>query len=195
MSTWYQNPVPSYENLSKAVACLPHYICTQFFRATHDCNLKDDTINLLLFEDWLKKQIKDQFNPLAEIIALQEAKLKQNQNSKDHRYQNRVHSTLISKYTQQNNKNEKEDPSKPENNDEKLACWLCKVKYHFMTGVEIREKFLTRHKFTNWLKSVLWPWFTARGKFWLFNILDCWKMAFPHLKGKLTLLAKTSKWN
>ena len=32
-------------------------------------------------------------------------------------------------------------------------------------------------------------------KFWLFSFLDCWKMAFACLKGKLALLAKTGKWN
>ena len=32
-------------------------------------------------------------------------------------------------------------------------------------------------------------------KFWLLSILHHWKMAFLHLKGKLTLLEKTSKWN
>ena len=30
--------------------------------------------------------------------------------------------------------------------------------------------------------------------FWFFSLLDCWKMTFPYLKGKLTLLAKTSKF-
>ena len=100
MSMGYQNPILSYENLSKAVARLPHYLRAPFFRATRDCNLTDSTINLLSFEDWLEKRIEDQFNPLAEIIALQEAKLKQNQNSKDHLYKNRVRSNLISKDTQ-----------------------------------------------------------------------------------------------
>ena len=62
MSMGYQNPILSYENLSKAVARLSHYLCTQLFRVTHDCSLTDDTINLLSFEDWLEKRVKDQFN-------------------------------------------------------------------------------------------------------------------------------------
>ena len=74
----YQNPILSHESLSKAAACLLHYLHTQFFRATRDCNLTDGTINLLSFEDWLEKRVKNRFNSLAEIIALQEAKLKQN---------------------------------------------------------------------------------------------------------------------
>ena len=32
------------------------------------------------------------------------------------------------------------------------------------TGVEIRGRILTVHKFTNLLKSVSWLWFTPRGK-------------------------------
>ena len=36
------------------------------------------------------------------------------------------------------------------------------------TGVEIRGRILTGHKFTNLLKSVSWPWFTPRGKFFEF---------------------------
>lgn len=67
-----------YENLLKAVASLKDYLRNQFFRATHDCSLTDNT-NFLSFEDWLEKRVKDQFNPLAETLALQEAKLNQNQ--------------------------------------------------------------------------------------------------------------------
>ena len=107
MSMGYQNPILSYENLSKTMARLPDYLRSQFFRATRDCNLTDDTVNLLSFEDWLEKRVKDQFKPLAEITNLQKIKLKQNQNSKDHLYKNRMYSNLISNDTQQNNNNEK----------------------------------------------------------------------------------------
>ena len=58
------------------------------------------------------------------------------------------------------------------------------------SGDEIRENLLTGHKFTNLLKSA------SQGEnFLLFSLLDHRKMAFPHLKGKLTLPEKTSKWN
>ena len=63
--------------------------------------------------------------PIGWNYTLQEAKLKQNQSSKDHFYKNRVHSNLISKDTMQNNKYKKEEPSKPEDKKEKLTCWLC----------------------------------------------------------------------
>ena len=47
MSMRYQNPILSYENLSKAVARLPHYRCTQIFGATRGWNLTDGTTNHL----------------------------------------------------------------------------------------------------------------------------------------------------
>ena len=143
MPMGYQNPILLYEHLSKAVACLPLYLRTQFFRATRDCNLTDDNINLLSFEDWLEIQVKNQFNQLAEIIALQEAKLKQNQKSKDHLYKNRACTNLISKDTQHNNKNEKEESSKPDNNKEKPTCWLCKDKHRLMDCSQFKKMSVT----------------------------------------------------
>ena len=67
----YENPILSYENLSKAVTRLLNYLRTQFFKATRDCDLTDGTINLLTFENWLERRIKDLSNPLAEIISIQ----------------------------------------------------------------------------------------------------------------------------
>ena len=79
----YQNPILSYENLSKVVTRLLNYLHTQFYKATRDCDLTDGTINLLLFESWLEKCIKDLFNSLSKIIAIQEGTSKQQQHSKD----------------------------------------------------------------------------------------------------------------
>ena len=135
----YQNPILSYGNLSKALARLPRYLRTQFFRATRDCNLTDGTTKLLSFEDWPEKRVKDQFNSL----ALQEAKLKQNQSSKDHLYKNRLQSNLISKDTQQNNKHKKEGPSKPKDSKEKLTCWLCEDKRSLMDCSQFKKMSVT----------------------------------------------------
>ena len=55
LSMGYKTPIISYENLSKAVAHLPNYLRTQFFKATCDYDLTDGTINLLSFEVWLEK--------------------------------------------------------------------------------------------------------------------------------------------
>ena len=69
------------------------------------------------------------------------------------------------------------------------------TRFHNQAGVEIKEFFLTGHKFTNLLRSVSWTWFTPRGKFWLFNLQDRQKIIFHYLKGKLNLLEKKSKRN
>ena len=79
----YQKPILSYENLYKAVTCLPDYLHTQFYKATHDRNLTDGTTNLQTFEIWLEKCIKDLSNPLAEIIAIQKTISKHQQHPKD----------------------------------------------------------------------------------------------------------------
>ena len=55
---------------------------------------------------------------------------------------------------------------------------------YLSTGVEIIENFLTRHKFTNLQGSRLLE---------ITELLDHWKMAFPHFKWKLTLLEKNIK--
>ena len=68
----YKNPILSYENLSIAVTRLPNYLRMRFFKATRDCGLTDGKI-----EKWLERRIKDLFNPLAEIISIQEARTKQ----------------------------------------------------------------------------------------------------------------------
>ena len=79
----YNTPIISYENLSKAVARLPNNLRTQFFKATCDYDLTDGTISLLLFEVWLEKRVKDLFNPLVEIISLQDSKSNKHQHIKD----------------------------------------------------------------------------------------------------------------
>lgn len=114
----------------KAVASLKDYLRNQFFRATHDSSLTDNT-NFLSFEDWLEKRGKDQFNPLAEATSKAKAKPESIECIKESA-KNRVHSNFISKDTQQNNNDKTEETSKPEDNKEKLTCWLCKDKHCLM---------------------------------------------------------------
>ena len=114
------------------------------FRATRDFNLTGGVMNLLSLVDWFEKQVKDQCNPLAEVIALQEAKLKQKKSSKNHFYKNRGHSNLISKDTSQKNKYKKEEPSKPEHNKEKLTCWHCEDKHRLMVYSQFKKMSVTK---------------------------------------------------
>ena len=79
LSMGYENPILSYKNLYKAVTRLPNCLRTQFFKATRDCDLTDGTINLLTFENWSERRIKDLINPLPEIISIQEARAKHQQ--------------------------------------------------------------------------------------------------------------------
>ena len=86
-------------------------------------------------------------------------------------------------------------------NSSKLALYVFSLllfskketRFQNRAGVEIKEFFLTGHKFTNLLRSVSWTWFTWMWKFWLFSPQDHHKMAFPYLKGKLNLLEKKNQ--
>ena len=122
----FENPVLSYENLSKVVTRFLKYIRTQFFKATGDCDLIDGTINLQTFENWLERRIKDLFNPLAEIISVQEARTKQQQPPKDH-FKKKIYSNFMNASNYK--KESKEASEEPEKQDERkngLTCWLCK---------------------------------------------------------------------
>ena len=44
LSTSYETPLLSYENLPKAIATLPHSLRQDFFKATRNSNLLDETI-------------------------------------------------------------------------------------------------------------------------------------------------------
>ena len=82
-------------------------------------------------------------------------------------------------------------------NQYKAFCFFNNLKLKWSKWLICRGQnkgifFLPDIKFTNLLKSL--SLFSLFRKFWLFSLLDHWKMAFPHLKGKVTLLEKTSKW-
>ena len=149
----YKTPIISYENLSNAVARLPNYLRTQFFRATCDYDLTDGTINLLSFEVWLEKGLKDLFNPLAEIISLQDEKSNKHQHIKDQLIKNpyKIHTNHL---IRKSKFDEKEDQrGKQMENQEKMSCWLCKQKHCLIDcpqfkdkSVEERIEFATKEK-------------------------------------------------
>ena len=136
----FKTPIIFYENLSKAVARLPNYLRTQFFKATCDYDLTDGTINLLSFEVWLEKRVKDLFNPLAEIISLQDAKSNKHQHIKDQLIKNpyKIHTNHLNK---ESKLAEKEDQSgKQMKNQEKMSFWLCKQKHRLMDCPQFKDK-------------------------------------------------------
>ena len=100
----FQNSILLYEKLPKTVF---HIIFTLSF-LEQPMIASYATITFVLFEDWLKKRLRDQFNPLAEIIPLQKPQIKKNQNSTDRLCKKKkMHSNLISKEIEQINKNKK----------------------------------------------------------------------------------------
>ena len=123
LSMGYENPILSHENLSKVVTRIPNYLRTQFFKATRDCDLTDGTINLLTFENWLERRIKDLFNPLAEIISIQEARTKQQppkENLKKKIYSN----FMNAKDDEREGKGASKEPEKQNEKKNGLTCWL-----------------------------------------------------------------------
>ena len=71
-SIGYETPLLSYENMSKVITTLPHNLRQDFFKVTRNSNLLDWNINLIGLADWLEGRLKTCFNPLTEIIALQD---------------------------------------------------------------------------------------------------------------------------
>ena len=136
----YENPILSYENLSKAVTRRPNYLRTQFFKAAQDCDLTDGTINLLTFENWLERRIKELFKQLAEIISIQEARTKQQHPPKEN-FKKKIYSNFMN--ASDDKKESKEASEEPQKQDERkngLTCWLCKEKHRLMDCHEFKMK-------------------------------------------------------
>ena len=136
----FKTPIIFYENLSKAVAHLPNYLRTQFFKAICDYDLTDGTINLLSFEVWLEKGVKGLFNPLAEIISLQDVKSNKHQHIKDQLIKNlyKIHTNHLNKESKLDEK--KDQKRKQMENQEKMSCWLCKQKHHLVDCPHFKDK-------------------------------------------------------
>ena len=58
----YKTVIISYKIYQKQLCVYPR---PQFFKASCDSGLTDETINLLSFEVWIKKRVQDFFNSLA----------------------------------------------------------------------------------------------------------------------------------
>ena len=69
-------------NLSEALTRLPYYLQTRLFKVTRDCDLTDGSINLLTFQNWLEKIIKNLLRPM----LMTKLKTKQYQYMKDQLY-------------------------------------------------------------------------------------------------------------
>ena len=92
LSIGYEAPLLSYENLSKAIATLPHNLWQDFFKAIRNGDLLAGSINLISLADWLKGHLETCFILLAEIVAFQDqenlSKLHYNTNTDKSKFNN-----------------------------------------------------------------------------------------------------------
>ena len=58
--------------VTKALLRLLYALRKEFYKFTKDLNLIDGSLNLIIFERWLEKQLKAYFNPLVDVVATQE---------------------------------------------------------------------------------------------------------------------------
>ena len=84
--------------------------------------------------------MKDLFNPLAEIISLQDAKSNKHQHIKDQLTKNpyKIHTNCLNKESKSDEK--KDQKGKQMENQEKMSCWLCKQKHHLVDCPQFRDK-------------------------------------------------------
>ena len=92
MSVGYKVPNFSSENLTKAIIRLPYQLRQRFYKFTKESNLIDGSINLVTFEKWLEDQLKNSFNPLADIIIVKEHMLKNKYQIAKLTYRQSIHS-------------------------------------------------------------------------------------------------------
>ena len=102
-SMGYNTAIYYLENLTKAVTRLPNYLRNQFYITSKDKILTDGGIYLTDLEKWLDSKLKEQFNPIACLIAEKEKSDKKNKSNTEGKTRN------FAMYNKQNN----------------LKCWIC----------------------------------------------------------------------
>ena len=68
--------INSIENTTKAIARIPRYLRSKFFRDFKDAKLNNQSLNLTTFEIWLGNKVAELFNPISAIIDHQEKQRK-----------------------------------------------------------------------------------------------------------------------
>ena len=146
MSVGYKVPNFSSENLTKAIIRLPYQLRQRFYKFTKESNLIDGSVNLVTFEKWLEDQLKNSFNPLADIIIDKEHMLKNRYQIAKLTNRQSIHSleTDINinnnvNCTSHGSKNEISKESKIDNT-RTLSCWLCKNNHRLMNCKDFLAK-------------------------------------------------------
>ena len=112
----YDSILKSPEYLTKAVRRLPNYLRQRFYNHSKDVVSDDSFITLEQFENWLEKRIKEQYNPIANILAKDEQHIK----NKDSRFPiNLNHSSVFEK---------------------DIKCWLCSEKHKITICEQFKSK-------------------------------------------------------
>ena len=60
----YETPLYSYDTVTKALLRLPYALRKEFYKFAKDSSLIDGSLNLIMLERWLEKQLNAYFNPL-----------------------------------------------------------------------------------------------------------------------------------
>ena len=125
--------------LTKALMRLLYSLHQEFFKTNRDCNLIDGSVNLIVFQNWLKRKLKIYFNPLAYIIAAKDISpryenLKNNKNLK-------VNNILSEK------KDDNIMPAtKGKEESKNIKCWLCTKPHKLMdcNNFKVRQQMRER---------------------------------------------------
>ena len=72
LSIGYKSPLLSCENLTKCKSFLPPVLRQEFYKSTDSSVFMDESVNLIVFEQWLEKKPKRYFHPKADINAMDE---------------------------------------------------------------------------------------------------------------------------
>ena len=68
----YITQLYSNNSVTKTILHRPFHLRKEFYKLTKDASLTDGTLNLIMFESWLDRQLKVYFNALVEVVATQE---------------------------------------------------------------------------------------------------------------------------
>ena len=130
-SLGYITPLYSYDSVTKAILCLPFHFRKKFYKHTKDASLTDGTLNLIMFESWLDRQLKVYFNPLVTVVATQELP-----NAKKSPINCHINN-FLQKQIYKSDKEAKQQNVKGDERDEQIPqrsikCWLCHKSHRLM---------------------------------------------------------------
>ena len=72
LSNGYESPLLSCENLTKCISLLPLFLQQEFYKSTDSSIFTGGSVNLIVFEQWSEKKVKQHFKPTADVIAVDE---------------------------------------------------------------------------------------------------------------------------